>query len=203
MVRPLFLSKARFAIAVLLPILVAACGGGGNSRPPNVAPTVGALADQMLDVGETVDVQVSVTDGNAADTHTVSATSSDTGIAGVAVSGTRLTVTAVAAGSATITVMARDSSGAANAQSQSASFTVLVAEPNARPEIAAVPDQQLEAGGSLEIEVVVSDEDAEDTHSLAVEASDTAIVRATVTGQPVDPHRPRQGHDDRNRQCRR
>ena len=164
------------ALVVLLPILVAACGGGGNSEPPNVAPTVSALADETLTVGDEIDVAVSITDGNAGDTHTLAATSSDTGVASVAVNGASLSVTALAAGTAMIMVSARDNSGAANAQSQSVSFTVTVAARNARPVVDAIADQNLKAGASVDIEITVTDADAHDTHSLAATASDEAVV---------------------------
>ncbi len=118
----------RPATVLLLSALVVACGGGGggDSAPANVVPTVAALEDRMLEVGEEVTIPVSVTDANAADTHTITALSSDADIARVAVSGTSLVLTGVAVGTATITLRARDNSGAANAVSQPVTFDVEV-----------------------------------------------------------------------------
>ncbi len=170
----------RVAPAVLLAVLVAACGGGGDSAPRNVSPSVGALDDRVLAVGDEMRVQVSVTDADAADTHTLEATSSDPDVVSVTVTGTTLVLSGRAVGSATITVSARDSSGAANADSPSVTFTVTVEEANARPSIADIPDQRLEAGETAEIEISVTDEDAGDTHSIEATASAEGIVEVSL-----------------------
>ena len=104
---------------------IVGCGGGGGSDV-NFQPVVGAVGDQALDVGESLSVQTSVSDGNPGDTHRLSATSSDAGVASVTVNGAALTVNGVAPGTATITVIARDSSGTANAESLPVRFTVTV-----------------------------------------------------------------------------
>ncbi len=101
-------------------------GGAGTGGNTNLQPSVGAIDDQSLAIGETVNIAVSVSDGNAGDTHSVTARSSDSGVASVTVSGTELTVNGVAAGTATITVTARDNSGAVNAESPAVSFEVTV-----------------------------------------------------------------------------
>ena len=174
----------RLVPAVLLTVLAAACGGGGGGGsdpvPANASPSIGALDDRTLTVGEQVQVQVSVTDANPADTHTVSATSSDPDVAAVSVNGTTLTLSGQAAGTATITVSARDNSGAANAESQSVTFTVTVEEGNARPSVAEIPDQTLEAGEILEIEISVTDEDEDDTHSIEAAAGADGIVEVSL-----------------------
>ena len=121
-------------IGILVAVaMITGCGGGGGSGGSagtgvgtNLQPSVGALGDQSLEIGESVNVEVSVSDGNAGDTHSVTARSSDSEVASVTVSGTELTVNGVAAGTATITVTARDNSGAANAESPSVSFSVTV-----------------------------------------------------------------------------
>lgn len=119
-----------FAIALAAGAGLLGCGGGGGgggaSAPPNARPHVAAIADQAIAVGETATIEVTVSDGNAGDTHTVRATSSDPGVATVSLLGTSLTITAVAEGTATITVTATDNSGAGNATSAGATFTVTV-----------------------------------------------------------------------------
>ena len=171
-------ASARVAQAFLLAVLVTGCGGGGGggSAPSNVSPSVGALDDLLLTVGEEVRVQVSVTDADAADTHTLAATSSDPDVVSVSASGAALVVSGRAVGSATISVTARDSSGAANAESPSVSFAVTVEEANARPSVADIPDQRIEAGEAVEIEISVSDADAGDSHSIEVTAGAEGIV---------------------------
>ena len=174
----------RFGPALVLIALLAACGGGGGSdsgsAATNMRPSVGALDDRTLTAGDALSVDVTVTDADTADTHTVTAGSSDTEVATVSVNGTTLTLTAVAAGTATITVTARDDSGAANAESQSATFTVTVEERNARPSVAGIPDQRLEAGETVEIEIAVTDADAGDTHGIEATVSDDGIVETSL-----------------------
>ena len=117
------------ALAAGAGMLASGCGGGGGggaSTPPNARPSVAAIADQAVTVGETSTVEVTVSDGNAGDTHTIRATSSDPDIATVSVLGTSLTITALAEGTATITVTATDNSGADNATSNGATFTVTI-----------------------------------------------------------------------------
>lgn len=116
------------AIALAAGSALAGCGGGGGgaSTPPNARPSVAAIGDQAITVGETRTVSVTVSDGNAGDTHTLRATSSDPSVATVSLFGTSLTITALAAGTATITVTATDSSGAANATSGATTFTVTI-----------------------------------------------------------------------------
>ena len=117
------------ALAAGAGLLGSGCGGGGGggaSAPANARPVVAAIADQAIAVGETATVEVTVSDGNAGDTHTIRATSSDPAVATVSVLGASLTITAVAEGTATITVTATDNSGAGNATSTGATFTVTI-----------------------------------------------------------------------------
>ena len=105
--------------------MLAGCGGGGGGDI-NFQPLVAAIGDQSLDVGETVRLQASVSDGNPGDSHRFTANSSDPGVASVTVNGAELTLSGVAPGTATITVTARDSSGEANAASLPVRFSVTV-----------------------------------------------------------------------------
>ena len=192
----------RIALTVALALIVSACGGGGgDSAPTNASPTVGALEDRMLTVGDEVGIQVTVTDPNAADTHTVTASSSDTGVAGVSVSGTTITLAAVAPGSATVTVTARDSSGAANAESAPVTFEVTVETANSRPAVAGVADLRLDAGETVEIEIDVTDDDANDSHTITASASDDSVVEVSVADSLLSLKGPgsRYGDSDRDR----
>ena len=178
MVRLLRLALVRVAPAALLAVLLAACGG--DSTPSNASPSVGAPDDLTLTVGEEARVQVSVTDANPADVHTVTATSSEPGVAAVSVNGATLIVSGQGAGTATVTVSARDNSGAANAESASVTFAVTVEKRNAQPSVAVIADRRLEAGETVEIDIVVADEDADDTHGIEATASAEGIVELSL-----------------------
>ena len=122
----LFLSAAALGVA--------GCGGGsggGEPAPPpaplNNKPTVQAIADQSLTIGDSVEVTVSVTDTDATDTHTLSASVSNEDAATVAVDGMVLTINAIDSGVATITITATDNSGRDNDTSDAATFEITVA----------------------------------------------------------------------------
>lgn len=118
-----------FGIALVAGAGLLGCGGGGGggaSTPPNARPLVAAIADQSIIAGEARTLSVTVSDGNADDTHTLRATSSDPSVATVSLFGTSLTITALAEGTATISVTATDNSGAANATSSATTFMVTI-----------------------------------------------------------------------------
>ena len=113
---------------------VAGCGGGGGGTGPapppaplNGRPTVQAIADQALTIGESVEVTVSVTDADANDTHTLSVSVSNGAAATVAVDGMVLTIHAIDSGVVTVTVTATDNSGRDNDTSAPATFDIRVA----------------------------------------------------------------------------
>ncbi|MCY3621563.1 MAG: S41 family peptidase [Gammaproteobacteria bacterium] len=122
----LFLSTAALGVA--------GCGGGGGGStepapptPANAKPTVQAIADQSLTIGDSVEVTVSVSDADATDTHTLSASVNNEGAATVTVDGMVLTINAIDSGVATVTVTAADNSGRANDTSDPATFDIAVA----------------------------------------------------------------------------
>ena len=122
----LFLSAAALGVA--------GCGGGGGGGEPapppaplNNKPTVQAIADQSLTIGDSVEVTVSVTDTDATDTHTLSASVSNEDAATVAVAGMVLTINAIDSGVATVTITATDNSGGDNDTSDAATFEITVA----------------------------------------------------------------------------
>ncbi len=123
------------SLLFLLPAaLVVGCGGGSGGSDPtpppapaNAKPTVQAIADQTLTVGDSTEVTVSITDADGSDTHTLSAKSSNDEAATVSVVGMVLTITGNSSGVATVTVTATDSSGQANDASEPRTFEVRVA----------------------------------------------------------------------------
>ena len=121
-----------FLFLLAAALCAAGCGGGGSAgpQPPapptNAKPTIQAIADQALTVGDSVQVTVSVNDADASDTHTLSAAVSNQAAA-VAVSGMTLTITANDSGVATVDVTATDNSGSSNGTSSPATFDVTVA----------------------------------------------------------------------------
>ena len=75
---------------------------------------------------------------------------------------------------------ARDSSGAANAESRAVTFTVTVEAANVRPSVTEIPDQNLESGEAVEIEIFVTDDDEGDTHDIEATASADGIVEISL-----------------------
>lgn len=123
----LFLSAAALGVA--------GCGGGGGGgtqpapppMPVNAKPTVQAIPDQSLTIGDSAEVTVSVTDTDAADTHTLSASVTNEDAAAVTVDGMVLTINAIDSGVATVTVTATDNSGRDNDTSDPTTFEITVA----------------------------------------------------------------------------
>ena len=105
----------------------------------NRQPTVAAFGDQRVQAGSTQTVEVTVSDPDAEDTHTLAAASSDVAVATVEVkNGNTLSIFGAAVGTATVTVTARDSSGAANAESEPVRATVTVVPPEGAVAVAPV-----------------------------------------------------------------
>ncbi len=102
---------------------------------PNSRPVVSPISDVTVPRAPpgTATVTVEVTDGDAGDTHEVTAESSDEGVATVSVSGKTVTVRGVSRGEATITVTAEDDSEASNDTSAEVTFKATV--PNSQPVI--------------------------------------------------------------------
>ena len=137
MIQPIRPYTFAFRLAALLATLTAVggCGGGGGGgspppeppQPANARPQIAAISDpERMTVGETLEIEVSVTDANASDTHTIDPTSNDEQVATVSADGLTIVIVADASGTATITVTATDSSGRTNAASSAVTFTVTV-----------------------------------------------------------------------------
>ena len=163
------------------------CGATGSAEfdvtVPNSRPVVGSISDLTISRGSTGTRTVTVTDGDADDTHEVSASSSDEGVATVSVNGKTLTVSGVSRGRATITVTARDNSGESNKSSAPERFEVRV--PNSRPVVRPVPDKRIsrESGGS--VTVTVTDADPGDAHTVSARSGDEAVATVDVTGKTL------------------
>ena len=147
----------------------------------NSRPVVGSISDLTVSRGSTGTRTATVTDGDAGDTHTVSANSSATGVATVSVNGKRLTVRGLSCGAATMTVTARDNSGESNATSSSSEFFVTV--PNSRPAVGSIPDRTVPRGSTDTETVAVTDGDSGDTHTVSANSSATGVATVSVNGK--------------------
>ena len=95
----------------------------------NSQPVIKTIIDQTLDVGDETMVAVNITDADADDRHTISASSADTAIASVTINNTILTIRSIAVGTTTITVSATDDSREDNAAATPVVFKVIVNDP--------------------------------------------------------------------------
>ena len=132
--RKIILSILIMTVLTSVSILVVGCGEVDDEAETadelvvNNPPSIGAIPDQTVDVGSTVEVEVTITDADVGDTHTINASSDDTTVAAVSVDGASLTITSKAAGTTTITVTAKDDSGQDNAKANPVTFKVSVNE---------------------------------------------------------------------------
>lgn len=119
-------------VLVSISLFVVGCGETEDDTETefvvNSQPSIGAISDQTVDVGGTVEINVIVTDADVGDTYTVSASTDNTNVITVLVSGTTLTIKGVAVGTATLTVSATDSSGQDNAAAVPVTFALTVNE---------------------------------------------------------------------------
>ena len=95
----------------------------------NKRPRIALIGDQVLQIGDSIDVAVTITDGDAMDTHAIAASTPDACVTELVVRGEALSLTALQAGSVTVTVTATDDSGEDNATSADHAFTVEVHHP--------------------------------------------------------------------------
>ena len=99
--------------------------GCGGANPVN-APSIEAIADQIVDVGGQVKVEVILIDADSEEIYALRVSSDHTGVALASLNGAILTLTGVAVGTATITVSATDASGP---QGNEVTFEVIVVKP--------------------------------------------------------------------------
>ncbi|NDJ86126.1 MAG: hypothetical protein GYB66_09600, partial [Chloroflexi bacterium] len=151
--------------------------------PPNQNPTLGALQNQSLEIGQTIQVDLTLNDPDG-DPLTVSSTSSDTAIAttGQADSDT-LTVTGVGAGEATITVSVGDGRGGSDQET----FNVQVSpatQPNQDPNLEPIGSQTVATGQTLIVPLDYSDPDNDNVTVFA--SSDAPGVASVFQSGPAE-----------------
>ncbi|MCI0709677.1 MAG: pilus assembly protein N-terminal domain-containing protein, partial [Chloroflexi bacterium] len=156
------------------------------TEAPNQEPVIEPIDDQTVNVGETLPVEVNVTDPDD-DELTVSAQSDTPEIAIVSMDEMTMNIFGVEVGTAEIMVTVTDDSGA----TATVDFTVTVIGPTATfteippteeenqdPVIASIPDQTVEVGQTISGEINVSDPDDDE---LTITAESDRPARATVS----------------------
>ena len=169
---------------------VASCGDGPTPPspqpppppPPPAAPQpVGSIPAQIVDVGDTVTIDVSSyfrdPDGG---TLTYTASSSNAAVVSASQSGSALTLAGVAEGTATVTVTAADPGGLTATQS----VAVTVRTPNRAPEaVGAVSAQQVTVGGTATLDVSPYFRDPDgDALTYTAASSAPGVVTASQSG---------------------
>ncbi len=148
--------------------------------PDNNPPSIATIAGQTIEEGESKDIALSISDPDAGDTLSYTVQSSDTNIVQAQnIPNNSIRITGVNAGSATITVTVSDNRGA----TASTAFSVTVTEPpppNQNPTIAAISDQTVEVGQTIEIDLQLSDPDGDSLTFSAIVADDTLLTTAQV-----------------------
>jgi len=148
----------------------------GQNQAPSISPILG----QQLEVGQTLDVPISVSDPDR-DALTVSAASNDERILTASAPNTgAVRLVGVGVGTANVTVTVDDKRGGVIRTT----FQAVVGAPNLPPTIEGIPAQTLRAGDALTVNYVAVDPDGD--RLSATVASDTPdIVRAEVMGPGV------------------
>jgi hypothetical protein len=142
----------------------------------NRAPAINPILAQAVNVGQTLDVAISVSDPDG-DTLTVAAVSDNTAILNVSAPNTStVQLVGVSVGSANVTVTANDGKGGVI----NTAFRVDVGQPNRPPTIEPIAAQTMTAGQTLDVIYVALDPDG---NTLTAQAtSDTpGVVTASVT----------------------
>lgn len=168
-------------------LITTALVGCGEIEEDNNQPVIESITSQtlnledILEVGETILVELNLVDADSGDTHTIRATSDDPKVATVSVSGTTLVIKTVGRGVAVISIFVTDDSGQSNASARPYRFTVRV-KANHQPVLDAILDQILDLGESVEIELLLTDPDADDTHTIRATSEDTNVATVSVNG---------------------
>ncbi len=178
-------------------VTVTATDPGGLKATQNIAVTVeppenqppqavGSLADQTVETGAEVSVDISDAFSDPDDDELrYSAVSDNSDVATAMVSGSEVTIRPVSAGSATVTVTATDPGGLKATQN----IAVTVEPPENQPPQAVdtIAAQVLTEGGSpVTVDVSGAFRDPEsDALSYVAESSDDLVATATVSGSEV------------------
>jgi len=151
---------------------------------PNRSPSVSAIDNQSLNVGQSLDIAVTADDPDGDELVAV-ATSDNAGVVDaffVVFSeglGT-LRLSGTGAGTATVTVSVDDQRGGTD----STTFTVTVTQPNRPPVIDPIADQTLSNGDTRQMPFSAYDPDG-DALTQSAESSNAAVVEASVTNSGV------------------
>ena len=154
-----------------------------GNRPPRA---VGSLADQTVETGAEVSVDISDAFSDPDDDELrYSAVSDNSDVATATVSGSEVTIRPVSAGSATVTVTATDPGGLKATQN----IAVTVEPPENRPPqaVGTIAARVLTEGGSrVTVDVSGSFRDPDgNALSYAANSSDDLVATATVSGSEV------------------
>ncbi len=138
-----------------------------NARPdPNQNPTISPIADQTLEVGEILSVDLLMSDPDG-DSLTFSTTSDDVNIATTGqVDADTLSITGVAEGVTSITVAVGDGNGGSTTTTFNVTVTPAVV-PNNPPILDAISPQALEVGQTVLVTINYSDPDGDPLSILA------------------------------------
>ncbi len=158
-------------VVLALGVLVAACDS------PLAPAACGALPQLTVHVGDTSGVTACFNDVNG-DALSYAVGSSNPSVATVSVAGAEVTVRAIAPGTATVMLTATDPAGLGDQQS----FEVVV--PNRAPRaVATVPEQRVEAGAEVVVDLASWFEEPDGEHlRFRVTVSDAEVAGVAVSG---------------------
>jgi hypothetical protein len=144
---------------------------------PNNAPTISAIGNQTVDVGNSTDVTAQTNDADG-DPVSLSTATNPTGIASISVNGSVLTVTGDSAGTTTVTVTASD--GTDSVQT-TFSVTVNALAGNNAPTISAIGPQNVTEGTTFDLNVSANDIDGDPlTYSATFNPGGVASVNSVA-----------------------
>ena len=179
-------NKNIFVLILSFLLITTGLVGCGEIEEDNNQPVIVSITsltldlDEILEVGETIVVDLNLIDADSGDTHTIRATSDDPKVATVSVRETTLIIKTVGRGAAVIAVFVTDDSGQSNASAKPFRFTVRV-KANYQPVLEPIVDQVLDVGETLQIVLKLTDEDSEDTHTIEASSGNTSVATVSVS----------------------
>ncbi|MCB9437887.1 MAG: hypothetical protein H6673_13000 [Anaerolineales bacterium] len=148
------------------------------STGPNSPPSLGALSSQSLEVDESRELTLSISDPDGDATTFTLQNSNPSVVLAEALDGQTIRLRALQAGQAQVTIVVRDARGS----SISSLLTVIVNEPplpNQNPVIATIPNQTATVGERLDIGLNISDPDG-GTITFSPVAENTGVATTGV-----------------------
>lgn len=153
-----------------------------NVTAPNQPPVFSPVSPQNCLPGETLSVDLTVTDPEGS-TVNISSVSDNPGAAGVNANGEPLSINCVAQGIATITVTGNDGIDATG--TSTTSFTVTVGSPpNQNPSINDIGGQTCTVGDTLSVSLSYNDPDG-DTISVSSSSDNAGVATVNSAGEPL------------------